>query len=225
MKRVAITGAKGVIGTVLMGRLTNYERVAMDLPEYDLTEMRPWHRMLEGFDAVIHLAWTPDETYTSGTANPANITMATQVLAAARRAKVGRVLVASSIHVNGVGPNERRLQRVTDPVRPRSPYGLSKAKIEQMCRTAATRETPVIAIRFGGVNAENKRPGDPLKERRWLSHEDLVLSVERCLEAPIVRPYFAVVWGISQNSANYHDIDHSTREPLGRNHATRTPRL
>src|SRR5258707_11132402 len=57
MSVVLITGARGVIGSVLVSRLGNYELRCADLPEVDLRDPRIAAEAVEGCDRVVHLAW------------------------------------------------------------------------------------------------------------------------------------------------------------------------
>lgn len=62
--KVVLTGAKGVIGTVIRREVPGVKFIEMDLPEIDLRKYRPGGGTLEGWfygaDAVIHLAWNTE---------------------------------------------------------------------------------------------------------------------------------------------------------------------
>ncbi len=214
MKKVAITGANGTIGTVLRTGLADYEITPLDLPEADI---RDYNRLLENFpghDAVVHLAWdTKIENFRSGKINPDNMLMTYNVYRAAIETKVPRVVMASSVHADdfynwkGVG----LLKTDRTPV-PDSPYGASKVFMEALGKHYATKGLEVVCIRFGGVNLENRPPKDDYYEKTvWLSHEDCTGLIKRCVEADRIPGNFLIVYAVSDNKNRVHDYSN----PLG----------
>ena len=97
MKKIVITGAKGVLGTVLKKGLEDtYNITHLDLPEADVRRYEKLLEIFPGHDAVIHLAWdTKTENFRSGEINPDNLLMVYNVYEAALQAKVPRVIMAS----------------------------------------------------------------------------------------------------------------------------------
>lgn len=90
---------------------------------------------------------------------------------------------------------------------PDSPYGQSKYDMETLGRNiAARRELEVVCVRFGGINAANKPPKEPVRRRRWLSNEDCVSLVLAAIDADTVVNNFTVVYAVSDNPGRIHDI-------------------
>ena len=153
MRTVAVTGMKGVIGTVIAGGLPGWEIRGVDLPECDVRDYDQVLAALRGAHAVVHLAWNTTENFLSGALEPDNHLMTHNVYAAARAAGVGRVVAASSVHADRYWPQRGGLRRIDDLPIPDSPYGASKVFVEALGRYAAQLGTEVVCIRFGGVNS------------------------------------------------------------------------
>jgi len=125
-----------------------------DLNQLDLDEV------LQPGDVVFHLAGHPgvrdswDEGFPSYSRN--NIEATQRVLEAARRRRVARVVYASSSSVYGNAP----LPMAEDgPLRPISPYGVTKLAAEQLCLVYwASFGVPVIPLRLFSVYGPRQRP-------------------------------------------------------------------
>ncbi len=102
-KRILVTGASGFLGRAVLASLTekNYEVVATQSSEHDLTKIEDCVRATEGIDTVVHLAGLvlsrseqqkrPAEVFYSNTVTTLNIAEA------ARINSVRRVLFTSSV--------------------------------------------------------------------------------------------------------------------------------
>ncbi len=125
-----------------------------DLNQLDLDEV------LQPGDVVFHLAGHPgvrdswDEGFPSYARN--NIEATQRVLEAARRRRVARLVYASSSSVYGNAP----LPMAEDgPLRPVSPYGVTKLAAEQLCLVYWTSfAVPVIPLRLFSVYGPRQRP-------------------------------------------------------------------
>lgn len=184
--RAVVTGAAGFIGSQLTEALlaaghpvigidafTRYYQPSMkraniaivcqhprfqlltgDLNELDLTEV------LRPGDVVFHLAaqpgvrssWGPGFTeYTRH-----NVDATQRLLEAAVRQKVARLVYASSSSVYGDAP---RPMREEGPLRPVSPYGVTKLTAEQLCMAYwRSFGLPAVALRLFTVYGPRQRP-------------------------------------------------------------------
>jgi len=208
-ERIAITGSKGTIGSVLKEGLKDYQVTSIDLPEIDVREYQRLLEVIPQHSAVIHLAWdTKTDNFKTEKINPDNATMFFNVYKAAIEVGVPRVIMASSVHADRFygwrGPGYMSTERT--PV-PDSPYGAHKVFMEASGRYYAAKGLEVVCIRFGGVNPENKPAVDPPEERAaWFSHRDCVSLVRAILEAQNIPNNFFIVYGVSNNKNRIHDI-------------------
>lgn len=186
MKKIAITGAHGVIGTVLLNGLKYYKIISLTLPK---TDVRNYSQLLKSFSncaVVIHLAW--DDTYDnfrSDTTNPDNTKMFLNVYKAALATNVKRVIMASSVHA-----------------KENTPYGVHKRFMEEMGKDYAQKYgLDVICVRFGGINAQDI---PNIKEKNykkiWLRHQDCVALIKHCIEMKNVSRHFQIVYGVSRKT-------------------------
>jgi nucleoside-diphosphate-sugar epimerase len=169
-KRIAITGAEGVIGTVLRRGLADaYEVVAMtrtpqSFPHLvaDVTDLAALRRSFAGVSAVVHLAAVADLSAGWEDVLAVNMVGTRNVYEAARLAGVESVVFASSGHVLGAaeeraGPgfyalDDARQFNETTPPEPDSVYAVGKLFGETLGRHyAEAYRMRVICIRFGTV--------------------------------------------------------------------------
>ena len=168
--RIAITGARGMIGTATVDycRAKGLDVMAADsvgrpqageftrFLNADLTDAAQVYDVLEGADAVIHLAAiAAQRVFPSAKTFFTNVAMTWNVLEAAARLRIKRVVVASSIQVNyTITPrNPLRFQYLPldedHPVVPHEDYGLSKLVGEVCANTFAEHYgLSVISFRF-----------------------------------------------------------------------------
>lgn len=211
MKKIAITGANGVIGSMLRKGLSEFEITPIDLPEVDVRDYKKLLGIFKGHSTIIHLAWDAKaENFRSGGLNTDNLLMAYNVYRAALEAKVPRVIMASSVHADNFygwkGPG--LLSPGSIPV-PDSPYGASKVFMEALGRFYASKGLEVICIRFGGVNPKNEPPDDYYERTIWLSHDDCTSLLKECVNAKAIPDSFMVVYAISNNAGRIHDYSNS----------------
>jgi len=226
--KVAITGAKGVVGTALSKGLEGeYTIVPIDLPEVDLRDEEQARHAIKGADAVIHLAgiFGPaklrGENWRSPFLNPDNLRMTRNMIRSGRDMNIKKLIIASSIHVEDThgwhGPDLLKPDKFyTNPV---SAYGKSKRLQEKwLARHADEFSGGVAAIRLGGVTPNNlplqQHSSDSVLKHEqsvFLSHEDLVNAVSTILELPEVPGHFTAFYAVSNNPGRFHD----TSNPLG----------
>src|SRR5436190_7943319 len=234
--RVVITGAAGLIGSILMRNLDAYDCVGVDVrggrrvEVADVTDPEQARAAVAGAEIVVDLA-----AATGGNVGwpevDDNIAASLTVLSAAREARVPRVVVASSNHVTGLYERDQPYASIVagayeglDPtvvpmlgaasaVRPDSPYAVGKAATEAAARYhAETSDLSVVCLRIGTVT----RRGRPLQPRHFatlLTHGDLVRLVDSAIRAPAGLG-FGIVYGVSANTWRFWDLAEA-RELIG----------
>lgn len=219
MERCLITGAAGGIGGrlrhLLKGvypvlRLSDLKapadlRADEEFVVADLTDLAAVERAVEGMQGIVHLGGASIEQPWE-TILQANIIGAYNLFEAARRKGVERVVVASSNHVIGFYPRERRIG-VDAVLRPDSRYGVSKAFNEALGAFYAYKfGLRVLSIRIGNVN---DGPVDVRRLSIWLKPEDLAQLVRIGLEHPDI--VYEVVYGVSNNTRGWWDNEAAFR--------------
>jgi NAD+ dependent glucose-6-phosphate dehydrogenase len=227
-RTILITGAAGNIGSKITAHFrqtTDYALrlldktpvegiVAADFGIWD----EAWAKHFAGVDTVIHLAGNPHGNASWASVKRDNITGTQHVLRAAREAKVGRVIFASTNQVM-LGYRFATGPVTTDmPPAPLSPYGISKFACEEIGR-AFNEETGIdfLAVRIGYFQGGENVPGAGLYigawgQSMWVSNRDMNQFMERAVEA---RSFgFAIVNLESNNIGMRWDIEH-TRKVVG----------
>lgn len=152
-KRVVVTGASGNIGSRLCDALQADDRVstvtaiARRPPTVELRPKVTWRAIdletedsaddlaavVEGADAVIHLAWRIQPSWDLDVLRRTNVEGSQRVFEAVAAAAVGALVHASSIGAYVAGPKD---PPVTEswPLggHPRHPYSLQKAEVEEI---------------------------------------------------------------------------------------------
>ena len=205
--RLLITGAAGNLGKVLRKglaplaetvRLTdradmgeaasNEEIMPCELGDFDGIM-----KVVEGCDGVVHFGAAPYERPWVEILD-SSIKGGYNVYEAARRHGIKRIVYASSIHAVGYVRREEGADTHTGH-RPDSLYGVSKCFVEDLAK--------LYFHKFGiesaclRINSCFPEPSDRRHLATWMSFDDLVQLVERCLVAE--RIGHTVVYGISDN--------------------------
>lgn len=185
--RFVVTGSAGFVGSHLARRLLDegHDVVGIDClrANYDVSEKKAnlaWvaaggpldqhdldlsaddlDGLVAGSDIVVHLAGQPGVRASWGDGlteyTRDNIVATERLLAAAGRAGVGRVVLASSSSVYGEAA--RYPCSEDDLPRPHSPYGVTKLAAEHLGLAHARNEgLPVVALRFFSVYGPRQRP-------------------------------------------------------------------
>jgi nucleoside-diphosphate-sugar epimerase len=230
--RVVITGAAGVIGTVLRQGLAQAFDVRgldrrrtrdPDVDRVDVTRLRALDAAFARAEAVIDLAGSTRVETPWPEVWKNNLRATMNALEAARRNGVTRFVYASSNHVTGMYEKELPYSAIVAgeysnldpatipligssmPVRPDTPYAIGKVLGEAAARYYAdVYELPTICLRIGTVNADDR----PKRQRDFatlLSHADLIRLCERALHAPTALR-FGVYYGVSDNTWRFWDI-------------------
>ena len=213
MQTVLVTGAAGGIGTrlrqLLKGvyrelRLSDVKRPPDLGPDEtfvaaDLANMAEVERAVTGVDGIVHLGGFSVEGPWD-TILQANIIGCYNLFEAARRHGVERVVFASSNHVVGFYPRQRRIG-VNDPVRPDSRYGASKAFGEALAALYAYKHgLRVTCLRIGNVSDV---PADRRRLSIWVAPQDLVQLIRIGLEHPDI--HHEIFYGASENARGWWD--------------------
>lgn len=219
MQKLLVTGAAGGLGTrlrkLLRGvypdiRWSDLRKPADLAPDEnfmaaDLADLAAVEKIAAGVDGIVHLGGYSIEGPWDTILN-ANIVGCYNLFEAAYRAKVKRVVFASSNHAVGFYPRAQRIG-VNVTVRPDSRYGVSKAFGEALGALYADKHgLRVTCLRIGNV-------GDaPVDKRRlavWLNAEDLVQLIRIALEHPDIR--YEIFYGISDNADAWWDNSNARR--------------
>ena len=167
--RVVVIGATGNHGSSLVRRLagdpavTAITGVARRLPALTLPRTRFVARditkdaledVLEGADALVHLAWLIQPMRDERTTHATNVIGSQRVFEAAARAGVPAIVYASSVGAYSPGPKDRAVDESwpTDGI-PSSYYSRHKAAVERILDSfeAAHPELRVVRVRPGLV--------------------------------------------------------------------------
>ena len=238
MHKIAITGAAGLIGRVLVAGLGERHSVSgLDrdgsrrgaVRRVDLARSKRLDTLFEGIDTVVDLAALPSPRTTWKDVWENNLPATMNAFEAARLAGVRRVVFASSNHVTGgyereppyaaivageyegLDPQEIPLITSSWPLRPDGPYAIGKALGEAAARYYSDEHgLSAICLRIGTVNAED-RPRAPRHFATLLSHADLLRLVEAAVTAPAEVGY-GVYYGVSRNTWRFWDVDDARAE-------------
>jgi nucleoside-diphosphate-sugar epimerase len=224
LRRVLITGAAGGVGQLLLPgladaggglplRLTDLREIpdpppGAQLSYGDLTDPDFAATVAAGVDAVVHLAANPDPDAGWSQLRGPNVDAVAVLLAAARAAGVGRVVLASSAHAAGGYYRPGTLP--IDPAWPAHPccgYGATKVFGEALGRVYAdTGALSVVCLRLGAPLPEPRSAG---VLPGWLSPADLRRLVRSALTAGV---HYGVYFGCSANTRLAFDIGSARRE-------------
>ncbi|MGH2547773.1 MAG: NAD-dependent epimerase/dehydratase family protein [Thermomicrobiales bacterium] len=214
-QRVLVTGAGGRIGGHLAESLRDrfdlrlqYRNTMPEIPpvsdwaKADIAEFDEILPLLEGIDAVVHMAGEPSTSGTWEEVHRQNIVGMYNVLEAARVQGVKRVIFASTNHVMGMYDRDGSWPIYASmPVRPDSLYGVSKAFGENLGRYYYdTHGLSVICLRIGWFL---DHPHDDFARWCWLSPRDCTQIVAKSIESDLG---FEVFYAISGNGQRKWDI-------------------
>lgn len=206
-----MTGAAGLVGTVLReplsaaaDRLVAVDRsplsanyVGEDVRTLDLDGVEAAMSVVEGADAVVHLAGVADEAPLATLLN-GSVLVAHHVLEASRRAGVRRVVLASSNRLTGCYPISQEVSPDAPP-RPDGLYGVSKVAIEALGRLYADKfGLEVVCVRIGSLE---QKPFESRHLATWLSPRDCRGFFLDALTSP--RAGFSVMYAVSTNPRRF----------------------
>jgi len=214
VKKIALSGAGGQLGRVLRPALIKRGVdlrsaggskplepmfAGEDVMHGDLRDPAVVDRLLQGVDALIHMAGTSVERPLPEIIEN-NLRGLVEVYEGARRHGVRRIIFASSNHAIGMYPVTDKLELDCE-FRPDGFYGLSKAWGEALGRMYWDKHgIESVCIRIGSCV---EKPTEFRHLSTWLGHEDLLHLIEQSINVPDIG--FQAVWGVSNNTRSYWD--------------------
>lgn len=191
---------------------------------YFLADVADFDKLKEIFakigpvDGIVHLAGDPRMKADWQSVLKSNIEGTRNVFEAARLSGIKKTIFASTNRVTGgyegLPPSlykeeTPKLIKTSDPIRPDSDYGVSKAFGEAMARMYyEVYGMSFICLRFGSISVEN-RPLDERQKKTWLSHRDLAQLVDKGLKSEIG---FGIYYGVSDNKGRFWDIENAKKD-------------
>lgn len=156
--------------------------------------------IIEGADAIVHLAGVPDEAPLDSLLL-GNVLGTHAVLEAARRTGTKRVVLASSNRLTGCYP-VKQMVSVEMPPRPDGLYGVSKVAVEALGRLYADKfGLQVVCLRIGSLEPE---PSEPRHLATWLSPRDCAGFVWAALTRPDIT--FTTAYAVSANTRRFWEL-------------------
>ena len=220
-RRLLVTGAAGrVAGQLLPGLADHYEvrltdrtdggdaTVGPGLVVGELTDRDLLDDLLDGVDAVVHLAGNPDPDAPWSQLREPNVEAFTVLLNAAHRHEVQRVVFASSVHAMGVYEGLRQWPiDASWPPAPCCAYGATKAFDEALARAYAYRSPmSLIGLRFGLCSPT---PSDAEAVAGWTGPADLQQIILQALQTDVT---FGVYHAMSWPSRQRWNLEATMRE-------------
>jgi nucleoside-diphosphate-sugar epimerase len=217
MSTLLVTGAAGGVARLLLPALRPaYDLVLLDRVPVegaralcgDLTDPDFAADAVSGVDAVVHLAANPNPRASWPQLHGPNVLALTNLLDAAAAQRVGRIVLASSVHAMG--------QYLAEPTRPIDPmwtprpccrYGATKVFAEAAARAYAYQHgLSAVCLRLGGTF---EKPWNTGMLGGWLGPADLQRLVMGALTADL---QFGIYHGISANTRSEWDIENARAE-------------
>lgn len=222
--RILFTGPSGRIGTPVVPMLRDHFEVATfdlhanpDDPlsfEGDLQSIEVLEAAMNGCEIVVHMAATSDEAPFHDQLLPNNIVGTFNVLEAAHRAGVKRVVFASSVQALGRGMKDGEPFTADKLPQPGTVYGATKVWGETLGRYYFDKHgLEFVAIRIGAFqNYDSDWLRKGIAKDIWLSPRDMAQLIRRAVETPDVG--YAIVHGTSKVPKERMSLDEA-RQILG----------
>lgn len=205
--KLVLTGAAGRLGSYLREPLAQLagELVSTDIIDdigklydgesyikADLASLDDMLDVLKGADMVIHMGAYADEGPFEKLLGP-NVVGAYNVWESAYRNGLKRVIYGSSIHAVGMHPKNEFIG-VDARHRPDTFYGLAKCFAEDL-GSLYWDKRGLESVHMRILSCAQVTSARALGS--WLSYDDLVQLVQRCIETPVTG--FSIIYGVSDN--------------------------
>jgi GDP-D-mannose dehydratase len=174
----------------------------------ELTDRPLLDKLVDGVDAVVHLAGNPDPASSWSQLREPNVEAFAGLLDAARRHGVRKVVFASSVHAMGAyeGLGKWPVEAAWPPA-PCCAYGATKAFDEALARVYAYRSTmSLVGLRFGLCAGD---PTDAEAVAGWTGPADLRQLVVRAVDTDVT---FGVYHAMSWPSRQRWNLEATMRE-------------
>jgi nucleoside-diphosphate-sugar epimerase/phosphohistidine swiveling domain-containing protein len=166
--RIAVTGAGGVVGRGVVLRLLSAGHDVIGLarrqPESwpsaasfvhgDIRDEAAVQRAVAGAEVVVHCAWAVNPASGRPGDHEVNLGGTANVLDAVSRTGTRRIVFASSAHVYGMSGSDALLSE-TEPLQPVSPFGVDKARAEEMIAASGAEWVGIRAAPILGRAVDN----------------------------------------------------------------------
>jgi len=222
--KILLTGASGIIGRVFFkGAQDRYQIMAVDrtAPDFpinsphqfvqaDLSDAAVAAEVVQGVDAIVHLAGNPSPKAEFDDLLPNNILTTTYLMQAAADARVRRFVFASSAQTIEGYPVDIQVN-ANMATSPANLYGVTKCYGEALGAYHANRNgLSCVAIRIAAFDRfHGERPKIARDLSAWLSHRDAVHLFQRAIEAEDIG--FFIAAGISNNRFKRMDLRDTCR--------------
>ncbi len=211
---VAVTGARGALGTAVVALLGGREIRPIDRRDgLELEDRRTLTRVLNGCDAVLHLAALHPLVAPPGadatTYQRANVGPFRALLEVARAAGVVRVVLASSTSVWADSPagEPAAFYESADPANATDPYALSKRACEELLARDGVEGVVLRLARFA-------RAGQDEDEVRKLYRAVDVRDAAAAVVLALDRAQPGTIFSVSAPTPfGRHDADELARDP------------
>ncbi|EJT99460.1 UDP-galactose 4-epimerase [Dacryopinax primogenitus] len=192
-ERIAVTGARGLVGKVLTKYLKEQGHYVIEInrtPEKDsgdgvseqrtaeATDYNAVKEAFRGADAVIHLAAVPDPIKRGDhVVHNVNAQSGYNALHAAGGLGIKRFVFASSINAHGLAYSQGKIEFTSFPLDetippcPSDPYALSKALVETQCASFARiyPDMRIVSLRCTELSLlKELEPREEEEDARWL---------------------------------------------------------
>jgi len=231
IKTVGITGAAGNIGTILRtGLASKYNLKLYDVKEInppivgefiqiDFSEQKDITNIFNGLDVLIHLAGDPRPNAPAYLTYKNNFVATSYVFEEALRAKVKKLVYASSGFYHESSMIEALQGHLGYPITldmPPTPdclYAESKLFGEKVGLHLANLGLQFVALRIGwSVPEDDPRPYDsPYMRAMFCSNRDLLQAFEKAIE---IDKDYLIAFAISNNDKKIIDLE-ETQTSLG----------